>query len=70
MTFKLNKKVFDEVDVELRQDLEGFRPGLYVRMELKTIPATFVQNFNCRVPYLIGGLLSGEQNVGFVQVSV
>lgn len=60
--------MFDEVDSELRQELEGFRAGLYVRMELKEVPATFVQNFNARLPYLVGGLLAGEQNVGFVQV--
>uniref|UniRef100_A0A915CWA7 Bms1-type G domain-containing protein n=1 Tax=Ditylenchus dipsaci TaxID=166011 RepID=A0A915CWA7_9BILA len=67
---KLNKSIFDDLDESMRHELEGFRSGLYVRMEVTDVPSAFVENFNPRYPYVVGGLLPGEQNVGFIQVRV
>lgn len=67
---ELNKSVFENLDSGLRIEVEGFRPGLYVRILFKNVPAEFITNFDSSYPILIGSLNMAEQNIGFVSCKV
>lgn len=67
---ELNKSVFENLDNGLRVEVEGYRPGLYVRMLFKNMPSEFVTNFDSTYPILIGALNMAEQNIGFVSCKV
>jgi len=64
----LNKKEFEGLDDSMQIQLEGFCPGMYVRLEFKDIPFELITNFDATYPLILGGLLAREENVGFVQV--
>lgn len=64
------RKEFAEDDAETRAMVEGHRPGTYVRIEITNVPYTLVENFNPRVPIIVGGLLSHEESFGYVQVRI
>lgn len=65
---QLNRAEFDGVDDETRVQYEGFRPGMYVRLEIPSLPCEFVTNFDPHYPIILGGLSSAEGNVGYLQV--
>lgn len=67
---ELNRKEFANLDDDTRLDIEGFRAGLYVRINFKNIPCEFVENFDPTYPILIGALNMAEENVGFVSCKV
>lgn len=56
------------MDDESRVQYEGFRPGMYIRMEIGSLPCEFVTNFDARYPIILGGLGSSEGNLGYLQV--
>ncbi|XP_038591761.1 ribosome biogenesis protein BMS1 homolog isoform X2 [Micropterus salmoides] len=65
---ELNRAEFEDVDDETRVQYEGFRPGMYVRLEISSLPCEFVTNFDPHYPIILGGLGSGEGNVGYLQM--
>ncbi|PVD24966.1 hypothetical protein C0Q70_15462 [Pomacea canaliculata] len=64
---KLNRAEFEDLGEEMRVNLEGFRPGLYIRMELERVPCEFIEYFNPSYPVVIGGISNVENNIGYVQ---
>lgn len=65
---QLNRAEFEDQDDEARVQYEGFRPGMYVRIELENVPCEFVLNFDPHYPMILGGLGNSEGNVGYVQM--
>ncbi|KAF8895142.1 hypothetical protein BD779DRAFT_1608832 [Infundibulicybe gibba] len=66
----LNRAEFQGVDPESRAMVEGFRPGVYVRIELSDVPCEMIENFSPKYPILVGGLLPAEERFGYVQVRI
>ncbi|KAL3876947.1 hypothetical protein ACJMK2_034726 [Sinanodonta woodiana] len=64
---RLNRAEFENLADDMRVQYEGFRPGMYVRVEVNTVPCEFVTNFDPTYPVILGGLLNNEGNVGYVQ---
>jgi ribosome biogenesis protein BMS1 len=63
---EINQKEFASLDDDIRNEIEGFRAGLYVRLSFKNVPCEFVNNFDPSYPILIGALNMSEENVGLV----
>lgn len=57
-----------EIDDVTRIEMEGYRGGSYLRLELHGMPYEMVQYFDPTIPLLVGGLARGEEAVGFMQV--
>lgn len=55
---------------DVRVNYEGYRPGMYVRVEIEDVPCEFVTNFDATYPVILGGLSNLEENVGLVQVCI
>ncbi|XP_046584794.1 ribosome biogenesis protein BMS1 homolog [Haliotis rubra] len=67
---ELNRAEFEGLGDEQRVHFEGFRPGMYVRMEINDMPCEFVENFDPSYPVVVGGLQNVEVNIGYVQARV
>ncbi|XP_062831924.1 ribosome biogenesis protein BMS1 homolog [Anolis carolinensis] len=65
---QLNRAEFEDQDDETRVQYEGFRPGMYIRIELENVPCELVLNFDPHYPLILGGLGNTEGNVGYVQM--
>ncbi|KAM4034174.1 ribosome biogenesis protein BMS1 homolog isoform 1-T3 [Anomaloglossus baeobatrachus] len=65
---EMNRAEFEDQDDEIRVQYEGFRPGMYLRMEIENVPCEFVINFDPHYPLILGGLSNSEGNVGYIQM--
>ena len=66
----LNRAEFADVDAATRALVEGYKPGSYVRLELNSVPCEMSVHFDPTRPLVVGGLLSAEEQFGFVQVRI
>jgi len=66
----LNRAEFADVDPATRVLVEGYQPGSYVRIELISVPRELSEHFDPTRPLVVGGLLSAEEQFGFVQVRI
>ena len=66
----MNRKEFEDLDDDVRVHFEGYRAGLYLRLEVEEMPCEFVKNFEPSYPIIIGSLSKGEDKMGFLQVCV
>ncbi|XP_043485918.1 ribosome biogenesis protein BMS1 homolog, partial [Polistes fuscatus] len=67
---EINKSEFEGIDDDVRVQLEGYRPGMYVRVEIQGVPCEMIINLDPSYPLIIGGLLHGEENIGYVQTRI
>lgn len=58
----------NELDDTTRIEIEGYRAGTYLRLEVSSVPYEMVENFDPAHAILVGGLALGEENVGHMQV--
>ncbi|XP_018059341.1 PREDICTED: ribosome biogenesis protein BMS1 homolog [Atta colombica] len=66
----INKSEFEGLDDDIRVQLEGYRPGMYIRVEIEAVPCELITHLDPTYPIIIGGLLHGEENIGYVQMRI
>ncbi|CAA2971661.1 ribosome biogenesis BMS1 homolog [Olea europaea subsp. europaea] len=65
---QVNMAELNELDDTTRIEIEGYRAGTYLRLEVSSVPYEMVENFDPAHAILVGGLALGEENVGYMQV--
>eukprot|EP01052_Picozoa_sp_SAG31_P002473 SAG31_NODE_87_length_26728_cov_40.161591_24_plen_575_part_00 len=63
-----NRHEFAEASDALRENLEGFKPGTYIRIEIEGVPAELIRNHDPRTPMICGMLKPEEEALGFIQL--
>jgi ribosome biogenesis protein BMS1 len=66
----LNEAEFEGLDNEVRAQIEGYRAGSYVRLEIDNVPCELIENFDPAFPIIAGGLLAPEERFGYVTVRI
>ncbi|KAL5574685.1 hypothetical protein UlMin_016384 [Ulmus minor] len=64
---QMNIDELNDLDEDTRLEIEGFRTGTYLRLEIHDVPYEMVEHFDPHHPILVGGIGLGEENVGFMQ---
>ncbi|CAH8552818.1 unnamed protein product [Schistosoma guineensis] len=64
----LNREVLKSLPEEVVNRLEGFPPGVYVRIEIRGVPQQFLTRFDPCQPLVAGGLSSAEEAFGYLQI--
>lgn len=66
----INREEYENIDEAQRAAVEGYRAGKYARLVIKGVPAEFMENFQARMPIIVGGLTPTEDRFGFVQMRI
>ncbi|VAH90661.1 unnamed protein product [Triticum turgidum subsp. durum] len=64
---QMNISELNDLDEDTRVEIEGFRTGTYVRLEIHGVPYELVEHFDPCHPILVGGIGLGEENTGYMQ---
>ncbi|EOA39223.1 hypothetical protein CARUB_v10012207mg [Capsella rubella] len=64
---QMNQLEMNDLDSDTRIELEGFRAGTYMRLEIHNVPYEMVEFFDPCHPILVGGIGFGEDNIGYMQ---
>ncbi|KAK1325694.1 hypothetical protein QJS10_CPA01g02755 [Acorus calamus] len=67
---QMNMVELNELDESSRLEIEGYRTGCYLRLEIHDVPFEMVEHFDPCHPILVGGIGLGEENVGYMQASL
>uniref|UniRef100_K4A518 Bms1-type G domain-containing protein n=1 Tax=Setaria italica TaxID=4555 RepID=K4A518_SETIT len=67
---QMNISELNDLDEDTRVEIEGFRTGTYVRLEVHGVPFELVEHFDPCHPILVGGIGLGEENTGYMQASL
>uniref|UniRef100_A0A1D1YB91 Ribosome biogenesis protein BMS1 n=1 Tax=Anthurium amnicola TaxID=1678845 RepID=A0A1D1YB91_9ARAE len=65
---QMNIAELNDLDDATRIDIEGFRTGTYIRLEVHDVPCEMVEHFDPCHPIVVGGIGLGEENEGYMQV--
>ncbi|CAN8311472.1 unnamed protein product [Cochlearia groenlandica] len=64
---QMNLLELNGLDEDTRIEIEGFRTGTYLRLEIHNVPYEMVDFFDPCHPVLVGGISFGEDNAGYMQ---
>nr|KJB20109.1 hypothetical protein B456_003G133300 [Gossypium raimondii] len=64
---QINIAELEDLDETTRLEIEGFRTGMYLRLEVQDVPFEMIEYFDPCHPILVGGIGLGEENVGYMQ---
>ncbi|XP_072959498.1 uncharacterized protein [Typha angustifolia] len=67
---QMNISELNDLDEDTRVEVEGFRTGTYIRLEVHDVPFEMVEHFDPHHPLLVGGIGLGEENDGYMQASI
>lgn len=67
---EINNAELENMPAEQRQRFEGYKAGSYVRIVFENVPMEFVENFDSRVPVIMGGLLPTELKFGIINARI
>ncbi|KAF0913694.1 hypothetical protein E2562_023783 [Oryza meyeriana var. granulata] len=67
---QINIAELNDLDEDTRVEIEGFRTGSYIRLEVHGVPFELVEYFDPCHPILVGGIGRGEENTGYMQASL
>ncbi|XP_052207209.1 uncharacterized protein LOC127811408 [Diospyros lotus] len=65
---QMNIAELNDLDDATRVEIEGYRTGTYLRLEIHGVPFEMVEYFDPYHPVLVGGIGLAEENVGYMQV--
>ncbi|CAR30985.1 ZYRO0E07282p [Zygosaccharomyces rouxii] len=67
---EINNAELENMPVEQRHRFEGYKAGSYVRIVFENVPMEFIENFDSRVPIIMGGLLPTELKFGIINARI